>query len=262
MQWVKAPVAALMCLSLLCPPLPGRIAGNRCNRHPGPTACTAPPALSVRPDSRRYTHSACPRPLHLRSQAWRRRSRPCYRSRNLVRATASPRRPRPLRPERPAGAVPCHAVERGRPALSAPQQRRHSPGNERQGSRSRTGGILKPSTKTSLIDVSAKREAQAQKKEAALNSQATAAGNSSGAGASVDDSASKSMSSAPNITHPCNRTRASTPVDESLFGTLLVLPPQQRVAKLASLPQPEFDSFFKSLRGGQRERLVSRSSAR
>ncbi len=117
-------------------------------------------------------------------------------------------------------------------------------------------GILNAIYQNQIDRLSAKREAQARKKEAALTAQATPSGNSPGAGPSMDDSASKPTNSTPNMA--AGQTDAtSTPVDESLFATLLILSPQQRVAKLASMPEPEFDSFLKSLSGGQRERLVA-----
>ena len=47
------------------------------------------------------------------------------------------------------------------------------------------------------------------------------------------------------------------PVDELLFHDLLALPPQQRLARLADLRQPELDAFLKSLRPAQRAQLAA-----
>jgi uncharacterized protein (DUF1800 family) len=47
------------------------------------------------------------------------------------------------------------------------------------------------------------------------------------------------------------------PVDLKLISTMLALPPQQRVLRLTKMPQPEFDAFFKSLKGPQRAAFIS-----
>ncbi len=54
-----------------------------------------------------------------------------------------------------------------------------------------------------------------------------------------------------------NSTTDTPAADESLFRDLLTLAPQQRVARLAAMPQPDLDAFLKSLRPPQRERLAA-----
>jgi uncharacterized protein (DUF1800 family) len=46
-------------------------------------------------------------------------------------------------------------------------------------------------------------------------------------------------------------------VDPKLVSTLLALPPGQRVLRLTKMSQPDFDAFFKSLKGPQRQLLMN-----
>ena len=255
MQWVKAPIAALMCLSLLCPPLPG--ASQE-------TAAISTPALQHAPPRRPYQSGQIQGDTRILHALDRFTFGPRPGDVEVVRAVGLETWfEQQLHP----GALDLSDLNARLAQFPAMQWNVEDllyrlPSNAviRQAMNGKapvpSGGTLNAVYQNQLDRLSAKREAQAQKKEAALTSQATAVGNSSGAGASMDDSASKSTSSTPNMLAMQPDTK-STPVDESLFGTLLILPPQQRVAKLASLPQPEFDSFFKSLRGGQRERLLA-----
>ncbi|HLY39979.1 MAG TPA: DUF1800 domain-containing protein [Terracidiphilus sp.] len=55
---------------------------------------------------------------------------------------------------------------------------------------------------------------------------------------------------------PANPT-SQPPADEALLGSIISLPPQQRVARLASMPQSAFDDFIKPLRPLQREQLAA-----
>lgn len=47
------------------------------------------------------------------------------------------------------------------------------------------------------------------------------------------------------------------PADEGLLASIAALPPQQRVVRLASMPQIAFDDFINSLRPSQRQQLAS-----
>jgi uncharacterized protein (DUF1800 family) len=47
------------------------------------------------------------------------------------------------------------------------------------------------------------------------------------------------------------------PIDPSLIAEILALPPQQRLARLAAMKQPEFDGFRKALKPPQRAGLVA-----
>ncbi len=53
------------------------------------------------------------------------------------------------------------------------------------------------------------------------------------------------------------QTTDAAPADPQLVSTILGLPPQQRVLRLTKMPQPEFDAFFKGLRGPQRQLLMA-----
>lgn len=255
MQSVKAPVAAVMCLCLLCPPLPGATqevsaVGNQAPQHP--TARRPYQSGQIQGDTRilhaldRFTFGPRPGDVEvvraIGLEAWfDQQLHPATLNLSDLNARLAQFPAMQWNVEDLLYRFPSNAVIRQAMNGKAPIPER---------------GVLQAVYQNQIDRVSAKRQAQAQKKEAALNTQAAPPGNSPAADTSVDSSGSKSMNSAPNFAS--GQTDAvSTTVDESLFGTLLVLPPQQRVAKLASLPQPEFDSFFKSLRGGQRERLVA-----
>ena len=54
-----------------------------------------------------------------------------------------------------------------------------------------------------------------------------------------------------------NPVPAEPPADEALIRDVLALPPQQRLARLAEMRQPELDAFLKSLRPGQRAQLAA-----
>ncbi len=50
---------------------------------------------------------------------------------------------------------------------------------------------------------------------------------------------------------------AASSADGALLASLLTLPPKDRVMRLVAMSQPEFDSFFNSLRPGQRALFVA-----
>jgi uncharacterized protein (DUF1800 family) len=52
-------------------------------------------------------------------------------------------------------------------------------------------------------------------------------------------------------------TAAEPAVDPSLISTVLALPAQQRLARLAAMQQPEFDNVFRSFKGPQRAALTA-----
>ncbi len=54
-----------------------------------------------------------------------------------------------------------------------------------------------------------------------------------------------------------NTALAQPPADEALISDVLALPPQQRLARLAEMHQPELDAFLKSLRPAQRAQLAA-----
>jgi uncharacterized protein (DUF1800 family) len=54
-----------------------------------------------------------------------------------------------------------------------------------------------------------------------------------------------------------NPVPAEPPADEALIRDVLALPPQQRLARLADMRQPELEAFLKSLRPGQRAQLAA-----
>jgi uncharacterized protein (DUF1800 family) len=255
MQLFKAPAAAVMCLSLLCPPLPlaaqkVSAADNQASQRP---AARRPYQSGQIQGDKRTLHALDrftfgPRPGDVEVvriiglETWfDQQLHPATLDLSDLNARLAHFPAMQWNVENLLYRFPSNAVIRQAMDGKAPIPER---------------GVLQAVYQNQIDRVSAKREVQAQKKETALNTGGPPPGNTTGAGPSMGDAASKAMNSASNVaTGPSDKT--STPVDESLFGTLLILPPQERVAKLASLPQPEFDSFFKSLRGAQRERLVA-----
>jgi uncharacterized protein (DUF1800 family) len=59
------------------------------------------------------------------------------------------------------------------------------------------------------------------------------------------------------MTAPAPDSDSNSAAAESLFRDLLALAPEQRVTRLAAMPQPALDSFLKSLRPVQRVRLAT-----
>jgi uncharacterized protein (DUF1800 family) len=78
------------------------------------------------------------------------------------------------------------------------------------------------------------------------------AGNPHPAGRSTTESASQSGQM-----NTMSTDNAVKTIDPSLVTAVLALPPQPRVARLASMQQPQLDDFFKSLKGPQRNALTA-----
>jgi uncharacterized protein (DUF1800 family) len=66
------------------------------------------------------------------------------------------------------------------------------------------------------------------------------------------DEQSEGMTTSPSTAEPPQRA-----VHSAIFDTVVALPPQQRVARLAALQPAEFDVFSKSLRGPERAALTA-----
>lgn len=127
--------------------------------------------------------------------------------------------------------------------------------------------ILHAVYRNQIDRVSAKREAQAQKQE---TGKATDAGEAAPAGndeaAETPTPLIKQPSSAQpgspemdsmRLTKPSPAAGAVTPSDGALFASLLAMQPKDRVMRLVAMSQPEFDAFFTSLRPGQRALFVA-----
>jgi uncharacterized protein (DUF1800 family) len=54
-----------------------------------------------------------------------------------------------------------------------------------------------------------------------------------------------------------SETGDAVAVDPQLVANLLALPPQQRILRMTKMSQPEFDAFFKGLKGPQRQLLMA-----
>ncbi len=54
-----------------------------------------------------------------------------------------------------------------------------------------------------------------------------------------------------------NQANDAAAADPQLLATLLALPPQQRILRMTKMSQPEFDAFFKGLKGPQRQLFMA-----
>ncbi len=123
-------------------------------------------------------------------------------------------------------------------------------------------GALYAVYENQVTRVSAKRQEQEQKKLASTgapqNAMDAKTATMEGSQLAVGDGQSGSMAasmvgSASQTGQMANDAASSAPpVDLKLISTVLALPPQQRVLRLTKMSQPEFDAFFKSLKGPQR----------
>jgi uncharacterized protein (DUF1800 family) len=139
-------------------------------------------------------------------------------------------------------------------------------------------GALHAIYENQIYRVAQKKQEQAQKKEAELNkpappaAQASPTGNSGmsmqgetenpGPGSKdtvtmqTGGESGQMNTSPPQSAPPAPQPAAALPqLDQSEINLVLDLPPQQRLVRLASMPQPEFDEFFKSLKPLQRAML-------
>ena len=111
-------------------------------------------------------------------------------------------------------------------------------------------GVLRVIYENQIARVSAKRQEQEQKRQMA------------GASAPpMDHGGMSEMQMQPAAVR--NQSEMMDPggnaggPDPSLVPALLALPPQQRLARLAAMPQPDLDALLKSLKGPQRAALTS-----
>jgi uncharacterized protein (DUF1800 family) len=128
-------------------------------------------------------------------------------------------------------------------------------------------GVLRAVYQNQIERVSARRQAQEQKKQAELSKPAQPAGDAVGSGsaanvATADDAVAMTRDPFPSpaegmsaiMTAATPKAGSPTPAaDDILLNSLLELAPPQRIARLAGMRQPEFDGFFKGLKPRQRE---------
>jgi uncharacterized protein (DUF1800 family) len=130
-------------------------------------------------------------------------------------------------------------------------------------------GALYAVYENQVTRVSAKRQEQEQKKLAATaapqngmeakpaamgSMQQTSMQQPAGEGQSGSMAASGSMTQ---TGQAGDAATADPGVDPKLVSAVLALPPAQRVLRLTRMSQPDFDGFFKSLKGPQRQLLMS-----
>jgi len=113
-------------------------------------------------------------------------------------------------------------------------------------------GALYAVYENAVTRVSAKRQEKEQNKtlaspQNAMMQQGADAQTASMAATSIAQEMSPAGSAKP----------AELEVDPKLVSTILALPPRDRVLRLTKMPQPQFDSFFKSIKGPERQLLMS-----
>jgi uncharacterized protein (DUF1800 family) len=128
-------------------------------------------------------------------------------------------------------------------------------------------GILHTIYENQIERVSAKRQTQDQKK--AANTPST---DSMKAAMMIEGDVDKTENPTPMAKEPAaaqmadnqppqmaapDAAPAQPPIDASVVNSILALPPQQRVARLAAMSQPEYDSFLKGLKPVQRVQLAT-----
>ncbi len=261
MPSLKEAVAAALCFSLVCPPLPGS-AQDRSGAGPvHSTARTAYKSTQIQGDQRilhalnRFTFGPRPGDLEV------------VRSIGLDRWFEQQLRPESL------DLTDLNARLAQFPAMqwNLPDLLYRLPSNAliRQAI---DGKAPIPQTQvlravyTNEIDrASAKREAKEQKQ---ADTTAPANGMSPAVSAASDSSTTTMKQPVPaaavqsevdsaNQAKPGAQVSPPPPVDLSLFNSLLALPPRDRVMRLVAMSRFEFDGFFDSLRPAQRELFVA-----
>ncbi len=260
----KGALAATLCCSLLCPPLPGFAQDPAPSQGPHPAPRTTYKSSQLQGDQRilhalnRFTFG--PRPGDLA----------------VIRAIGLDKWfEQQLRPES-LDLTDLDARLAQFPAMQWNQQdllyRLPSNGLIRQAIDRRVpvpqSEILHAVYSNEIGRISAKREAQEQKKDAAktaTENQMTAAGTAeteetptplmkqpaTGSASEMD-----SMSLAKASPQPA-APAADIAANGSLYASLLALSPRDRVMRLVAMNQSEFDNFFDSLRSGQRALFIA-----
>ena len=102
----------------------------------------------------------------------------------------------------------------------------------------------------------ARYQARQQQKQQQKQEQASLTANGAMAGPSMQAVSMQTPADSGQMPAPAIDTRSEQPAaDEARIANLLALQPQQRVARLATMPQPEFDALRKALKGPQRVSL-------
>ncbi len=136
-------------------------------------------------------------------------------------------------------------------------------------------GILHTIYENQIERVSAKRQEQEQKKSASQNAQQAAntpSADSMKAATMIEGDVDKTENPTPMAKEPAaaqmvdnqpaqmaapDAAPPQSPIDASVVNSILALLPQQRIAHLAAMSQPEYDSFLKGLKPVQRVLLAS-----
>jgi uncharacterized protein (DUF1800 family) len=267
MQFLKGPLAVAVCLSLL--PLPLPVAGQTALQDQTPRHAARPAYQSgqLRGDDRilhalnRFTFGPRPGDLEMvrtvgLDKWFEQQLHPASLDLADLNARLAQFPAMQWRPEDLLYRIPSNAVIRQAMNGKAPIPER---------------GTLHAIYENQIYRITARKQAQEQKREADLNKSAPTATSTTGptSPAMVMDG----ENSTPMAKQPASSTaiqgesgqmnpaapeaESSAPaLDESLFNSLLALPAQQRVARLAAMRPPEFEDFFKSLRPVQRNMLT------
>jgi uncharacterized protein (DUF1800 family) len=118
-------------------------------------------------------------------------------------------------------------------------------------------GALYAVYENAVTRVSAKRQEKEQNKALASTRNATQATGDVQTAGSMSATSMAATSMAPAMSAAADAKPADPEVDPKLVSTVLALPPRDRVLRLTRMPQPQFDAFFKSIKGPERQLLMS-----
>ncbi len=268
MQFIQAPITALLCLSLVNASVPGAAQARSASEIPAPEHAKARAAYGstqLQGDDRilhalnRFTFG--PRPGDLDAvramglDTWfDQQLHPVNIDESALNSRLAEYPATQLRTEELLFRFPSNAVIR-----QAMNGREPIPDR----------GFLHAVYENQIERVTARQQAKAGRNSAeGVTQQAAASPSQARESTSMADAETPSpMSKEPassgenesdQMTAPASSAASDTTVaDESLFRGLLALTPEQRVARLAAMPQPALDSFLKSLRPMQRARLAT-----
>ena len=125
-------------------------------------------------------------------------------------------------------------------------------------------GALYAVYENQVTRVTAKREqkklASAAETQSGIDAKTAAPGSmqmAAGDAQSGAMAASGSMAQAGQMNAAGDAAGADAAVDSKLISAVLALPPRERVLRLTRMSQPDFDAFFKSLKGPQRQAFMA-----
>jgi uncharacterized protein (DUF1800 family) len=118
-------------------------------------------------------------------------------------------------------------------------------------------GALYAVYENAVTRLTAKRQEQELKKSLPAGAQSAADAKASATMQQGADDAKAVSIAATSASMAQDAKPADPAVDPKLVSAVLALPPRDRVLRLTKMPQPQFDAFFKGLKGPERQLLMS-----